>query len=178
MTIVILFVVVGIALAAYLLYTVRAGVRASGTLDDVGNCTRPVDLLAFRNLTDPSEEEFLRARLGPEGFQRIERERLRAALEYVQRTAWNAGVLLRVGEALRHEEPELAAMGHDLASAALRLRINALLAIAVLRLRLLLPGVHISVEQLASGYEQMCDQFARVARMQRPSQVSHLLSAL
>jgi hypothetical protein len=174
----VILVVAGISFAGYLFFTVRGSMSATGTLDDLGAVTRPVDLLAFRNLTDPAEEEFLRSRLRGEVFRRIERERLRAALEYVERTAWNASVLLRMGEGLRHEEPALAALGRDLASAALRLRLNALLAMGVLRLRIWLPGVHIPVQQLAHGYEELRDQFARLARAQRPSQVSHLLAAL
>jgi hypothetical protein len=174
----IIFVVGGIALAAFLLFSVRGTRNATGKLEDVGTFTRPVDLLAFQNLTDPKEEEFLRSKLPREVFQSVQRERMRAVLEYVERTAWNASVLLRVGESLRHEEPALAAMGRDLANAALRLRVTALLAIAVLHLRIRLPGVHISVQPLADGYEGLRRQFARVARVQRPAEVTHLLAAL
>ena len=177
MTVVIIVVVAAMLFAGTLLVVVRGGPGASGTLDDVGPHTRPVDLLAFRNLIDPDEEAFLRERLAPADFRRIERERLRAALEYVKRTAWNAAVLLRVGESLRHEQA-VAGMGRDLASAALRLRMNALAALALLHVRLWMPGIAIALPQLARGYEDLRDHFARIARSQRPAQVTHLLASL
>lgn len=173
-----ILVVLGIALAAFLLFTVRGNLSATGKLDDVGTFTRPVDLLAFRNLTDREEEEFLRSNLSRSMFRRVERERLRAAVEYVQRAAWNAAVLLRIGESLHKEQPEMAGVGRELASAALRLRLNALAVLALLYLRLWLPGVVVSVPQLARRYEDVRDQFARVARAQRPAQVGHMLAGL
>ncbi|MFZ0802262.1 MAG: hypothetical protein WAN70_08850, partial [Terriglobales bacterium] len=50
---------------------------------------RSVDLRAFRNLTDPEEEEYLRLNLPPADFRRIQRERLRAAVEYIRCAAFN-----------------------------------------------------------------------------------------
>jgi len=174
----VLIIAAGLAFAAFLFSTVRGASDAKGSLDEVATITRPVDLLAFQNLTDPAEEEFLRARLSRDAFRRVQKERLRAALEYVERAAWNAAVLLRVGEALRKEEPAVAAVGQEIVNAALRLRLYALLVMALLHVRIWFPGIETSVQQVPARYEELRNQFARVARMRRPAQAGHLLSAL
>lgn len=70
-------------------------------LENPAKHIRAVDVEAFRNLVDPDEEEFLRTNLPPAEFRRIQRERLRAAVEYVSCAAQNAAILLRVADAGR-----------------------------------------------------------------------------
>ena len=50
-----------------------------------------IDVEAFRNLIDESEEEYLRETLGSAAFRRIHRERMMAAVEYVRGAYRNAG---------------------------------------------------------------------------------------
>src|SRR5438876_8871088 len=57
-----------------------------------------VDLEAFRNLTDPSEEAFLRQRLTPAEFRKVQRVRLRAATLYVSALSENVGALLQLAQ--------------------------------------------------------------------------------
>jgi len=102
--------------------------------------TQPVDLAAFRNLVDPAEEDYLRENLPAGPFHALQRERMRAALEYVRRTAYNSAILLRVGEAARRDpNPEVAAAARTLMNDALRLRMNAMLAMVVLYGRIAMP---------------------------------------
>ncbi len=167
-----------LALAGSLFYVARGASRAKGTLDEVGVATRPVDLVAFRNLVDPAEDEFLRANLSPAVFRRVQRERLRAALVYVERSAANAAVLLRIGEALAREDEESAAMGREIANAALRLRVYALLAMAMLHARVWFPSLGTPVQEVSRRYEELLDRFGRVARTRKPAEAGHLMAAL
>ena len=173
-----ILVTAGLALAGFLFYVVRGSSRAKGTLEEVGTATRPVDLAAFRNLVDPAEDEFLRKKLPPAVFRRVQRERLRAAIVYVERSAANAAVLLRIGEALGREDAATAAMGREIADAALRLRMYALLVLAILHARVWFPSITTPVQEVSTRYEELLNQFARLARSRRPAEAGHLLAAL
>lgn len=173
-----ILVAAGLALAGFLFCVVRGSHRAKGMLEEVGTVTRPVDLAAFRNLVDPAEDEFLRANLPPAAFRRVQRERLRAAIVYVQRSAANAAVLLRIGEAMSREEPEMAALGREIADAALRLRMYALMVLVVLHARVWFPQIGAPVAEVSTRYEHLRDQFGRLARTRRPAEAGHLMAAL
>ncbi len=141
--------------------------------------TQPVDVAAFRNLIDPAEEDYLRERLPAGKFRAIQRERLRATLEYVRRTACNAAILLRVGEAARRDpNPEVAAAARVLVNNALRLRINAMLAIVVLYGRIVMPGARISVGRVTDAYENLTQGLVRLARLQDPAYVTRVSAAI
>jgi hypothetical protein len=120
---------------------------------------RSVDLEAFRNLIDPSEEQFLRAHLPPAEFRRIQRQRLRATVQYVSAVAHNAKVLLRLGQAARlSSDPSIAAAAENLVETALQLRFTAFRSLALLYWRIILPGRHASLAPVAEGYEQITGQ--------------------
>src|SRR2546421_5246853 len=117
------FVLVLVSLTALLLmYAARGKTSAIGDLDDLAGRTRPVDIDAFRNLIDPAEEEFLRENLPAGEFRVIQRERLRAAVEYVSCAAHNAAILVRLGESARlNLDPKIAEAGQQLLATPLRL---------------------------------------------------------
>jgi len=173
-----ILVAAGLGLAAFLFYVVRGSTAATGKLEEVGTVTRPVDLLAFQNLVDPEEDELLRCSLPPPVFRRVQRERLRAAIGYVEQGAANAAVLLRIGEAMGHEDPAVAAIGREMVNAALRLRVYALLVVMILHLRVWIPSVGAPVREVSTRYEELRNQFARLARTRRPADAGHLLAAL
>jgi len=141
--------------------------------------TRPVDLAALRNLIDPAEEDYLRERLPAGTYRAIQRERLRAALEYVQRTAYNSAILLRVGEAARRDpNPEVAAAARALANDAMRLRVHARLAMLVLYGRIALPGARISVGRVTDIYENLTQGLVRLTRLQDPAHATRVSAAV
>jgi len=153
-------------------------VAVSG-LEELAGRTRPVDLEAFRNLTDPREEEYLKAQLAPADFRALQRERFRAALGYVQRVAHNASILLRVGEAARRNpDPEVARAAGELVESALDLRMHALLAVGMLRARILFPEARWSPVRLVADYQRVRDRVARLSRLQRPEYAGHISAAL
>ena len=124
---------------------------------------RSVDVEAFRNLINPEEEEFLRRRLRPEDFRRIQRERLRAAVEYISGAAGNASVLLQVGEAARRNpDPVVAAAAEKLVDNAIRLRIYAFQAIPRLYLGIIFPAWRTPSLRVPDSYEQMTRQVVRL----------------
>jgi hypothetical protein len=117
---------------------------------------RSVDLQAFRNLMDPDEEEYLRRNLPAVDFRRIQRERLRAAVEYVKCAAFNAAVLTRFAEAARRSpDPAVAQAAVKLIDNAIRLRSYAFQAIPKLYLAMIFPGRRFSPASVVESYESM-----------------------
>src|SRR5438045_1172988 len=86
------FTLVFLALAVLFLLLYLEGGRKSSVhrLEDLVGHTRPVDIDAFRNLMDPQEEDYLRANLVPCDFRVIQRERSRAAIDYIRNTEEDA----------------------------------------------------------------------------------------
>jgi hypothetical protein len=140
----------------FLIRVAKGQASAPGALENPSEHTRPVDVEAFRNLIDPEEEEFLHTHLRPADFRRIQRERLRTAVEYVSGAAHNAAILMRLGEAARHSpDPATAEAAEKLVDNAIRLRLYAFHAMASLYLAMVLPGARISPVRIVDGYEQM-----------------------
>ncbi len=155
----IILVLVSCLTLVFLFQLAKGRALTAEQLDNPSEHLRSVDVEAFRNLIDPAEEEFLRVHLAPTEFRRIQRERLRAAVDYVSAVAKNAAVLLRVGEeASRNSNAETAASAQHLVDTALRLRLYALQGLIVLYLGIILPGRRISVIRIAERYEQVTRQ--------------------
>lgn len=161
----IIVVVLALALVFSSIRLARAGVHSRAVLENPAEHLRPVDVEAFRNLIDPAEEEFLRDRLQPTDFRRIQRERLRAAVEYLAGAARNAAILLRLAEAARHSpDPAVVQSAEKLIDEATRLRLYAFQAIPRLYLAMLLPSRRISPLRVAESYEQMTRQVVSLGR--------------
>lgn len=143
------------ALSVPVVLRLAKGRKAPPQLDHL----QAVDLRAFRNLMDPEEEEYLRRNLPPADFRRIQRERLRAAIEYVKCAASNAGVLMHFAEvARRSSDPATAESAARLVDNAIRLRSYALRAIPRLYLAIAFPARRFSPSRVAESYEQMTRQ--------------------
>jgi len=164
-----------LALVAFLalLFSVKLTKGRALTPEVLENPTkhiRAVDVEAFRNLVDPDEEAFLRAYLPPAEFRRIQRERLRAAVEYVSCAAQNAAILLRLADAgRRSSDPATAQAAEKLVDNAIRLRLYASLAIPRLYLGMILPGAHISPIRVAESYEQITRLVVLLGCLQYPT---------
>ncbi len=170
MTITIILVVISFLAIAFLIRLAKGRASASEVLENPTEHISSVDIEAFRNLVDPAEEQFLRANLAPAEFRRIQRERLRAAVEYVSCAAQNAGVLLRLADAgRRSSDPGTAEAAEKLVNNALRLRLYALHAIPRLYLGMILPGTHISPVRIAESYEQMTRLVVLLGCLQYPT---------
>jgi hypothetical protein len=179
MTVTLLIIVFAAAAIALFLGAVRAHRQMARELPQLEDLTQSVDLAAFRNLVDPAEESYLRENLSRPQFRAIQRQRLQAALEYVRRTAHNASLLLRAGEAaLRSEDPEIAMAGRELVNHALLLGIRAKLAVPLLYARIALPGAHISVGRVIDVYQRLTEDAVRLARLQNPAYAARITAAI
>ncbi len=131
---------------------------------------RTVDLEAFRNLIDPGEEEFLRVNLPAHEFQAIQRQRLRAAIDYLIAVSHNAALLLHLGlSARRSPDARVAETGQNLVDNALRLRLYSALAICKLGLRIAFPSAGLQPAGIAERYQLMTDGAAQLGRLRYPT---------
>ncbi len=179
MTITLMLLALGLLSIAILLRAARGQRFNIREVSQLESRTQPVDLAAFRNLVDGDEDEFLRAQLPAAEFRRLQRQRMLAAAEYVRRTAHNAAVLLNLGESVRREaDPEVAERARQLVNSALRLRMNALLALGTLYVRILLPGSHISLIKVIDTYETLTERAVRLTRVQNPAYAARVSAAM
>jgi hypothetical protein len=169
----------GLAMLVVLLLAVRGQSVTACNLLELEGRTQPVDLEAFRNLTDPEEERYLKEQLAPAEFRALQRERLRAALQYVRRASRNASILLRVGESARGSaDPQVARAAGELVDGAVQLRMYALLAQGLLHARILVPGARWSPTRVATDYQSLRERVGRLSRLQRPEQAGRIAAAL
>lgn len=113
-----------LALFGYLAMRRRTDVQ---DVDQASAAMRSLDIEAFRNLVDPEEEKFLRARLAPKQFRKIKRQRVQAALAYVKALSDASLQFARFGGAAqRSPDPAIAASGRQIANSATYLRFRAL----------------------------------------------------
>ncbi|HTW59136.1 MAG TPA: hypothetical protein VMD99_13470 [Terriglobales bacterium] len=130
----------------------------------------PIDVEAFRNLTDPAEDEFLRRRLSAAEFRRVRRERLRAMLAYIQTAGRNAAVLIQIGQAAlaSGHEPTAEAARH-LVNQALLLRRNAAFALLKVYAALVWPTAGLTAAPILRAYEQLNGSVMLLSRLQNPA---------
>jgi len=174
-----IFVGLSFLALALVLFAAKGRSQPVTKLEDLAGKTRPVDIEAFRNLIDPDEEEFLQANLSGAAFRAVQRERLRAALDYVGCATHNAAVLLRLGEAaLRSPDPEIARAGQQLVDSALRLRLYASLCMLKLWVGIALPEAHLSPGRLLDSYQHLRGLASHLALMQQPARATLLNAVL
>jgi hypothetical protein len=168
-----LAIILVVAAALALLFTL--GVTLSRSLQtsagaEVVARIQPIDVEAFRNLIDASEDDYLRRRLPPSEFRVVRRERLRAMAAYVQTASRNAAVLVIMGQAaLTASDAPTAEAARRLVDNALLLRRNA--AFALLRIYFAMAWLN-SVPAAAPvlhGYEQLNGSAMLLGRLQDPT---------
>jgi hypothetical protein len=131
---------------------------------------RPVDLRCLANLVDPAQERFLKFRLSKRELLQFKIMRFRAANGYIVCTAHNAGLLLSIGRAAaRNSSLEIATAGRELAEAAIRVRMYALLARASLAVQILFPSPFKSLTLLMRDYDRIQAQVARLSMLESSS---------
>jgi hypothetical protein len=137
-----LFVLIAFVLLLSFAYLATRRSRDLPDLDQALTALRSLDIEAFRNLVDPEEEAFLRARLPVPEFKKIKRERARAALAYVRALSNVSLQFARFGDAARRNpDPVIAASGKQIADSAIYLRLRALDATAQLMLAAAFPSL-------------------------------------
>jgi hypothetical protein len=131
---------------------------------------RPIDIEAFRNLTDSAEDSYLRHRLPAAQFRMVRRSRLRAMAAYVHIAGSNAAVLVRVGEAARASgDARLAEASQQLVNDALLLRRNAHVALVRIYLALAWPNSDFAAVRMVERYEHLSGAAMLLGRLQNPA---------
>jgi hypothetical protein len=139
-----IFVVLAIALLVMFAGLAARRNPETPELDQALAALRSLDIEAFRNLVSFEEEEFLRARLAPDEFLEIKRERTRAALIYLRALSDASLQFARFGGAAqRSPDPALASSGKEIANSAVYLRLRTLDASLRLRLSIALPAFQV-----------------------------------
>ena len=156
MTIVIIFVLLGLMALALTIYLAKNHLSRGGALDELATRLRPVDVDAFCNLISANEQQYLCEHLPPREFRSIHRERMGAAVEYVRCAAHNASILMRLGEAARqHSDSSVRQAGEKLLENGLRLRLYAIQVIPRLYLSMAFPKAGPAPDILADTYDNM-----------------------
>jgi hypothetical protein len=171
MSIAVILVLLAVLALLFLVRTARARAAGDISVENLTRQIRSVDVEAFRNLTDPEEDRYLRSHLPAREFRRVHRRRLRAAAEYVQCASRNAALLARMGEAARLSPvPGVAEAGGRLVDSATQLRLFALQATGKLYLGFVFPNLQVSAGKMPENYERMAGILMLLGRLQNPSQ--------
>jgi hypothetical protein len=166
----VVFIVFGMVTMVLVIYLSRGQQAQENNLDELVAQLRSVDVNAFRNLTDPGEEQFLRERLPAWEFRSIHRERMLAAVEYVWGAARNAGLLIRLADAAKLDsDPMVVRAAENLLENAVRFRLYAFQVIPRLYLRILMPGLNRAPDSIAEIYDTMTRQVVMLGCLQAPA---------
>ena len=130
----------------------------------------PIDIEAFRNLVDPTQNEYLRRRLTAAEFRTVQRERLRAAAAYIRVAGRNAAVLVAIGQAaLSATDGATAEAARQLVDNALLLRRNATVALLRIYVALAWPHSARAAAPVLHGYEQLSGRAMLLGRLRNPA---------
>jgi hypothetical protein len=163
-----------IVISAAVALAILLGIAITQSLQAKGNAgtaaIRPIDIEAFRNLIDPTEESYLRRRLPPAKFRVVRRQRLRAMAAYVHIAGSNAAALVRVAEtALASGDPQIAGAARQLVNDALLLRRNAFVAQTRIYLALAWPNSGFAAARVVERYQQLSGTAMLLGRLQNPA---------
>lgn len=149
----------------------------------VDDALRSVDLVAFHNLTNPSDSDFLYRHLPRRDFRSVQRSRTWAALAYVRQVSANASILLRAGENARDaRNAETNATANELIDLALQTRLLAFKLSLRLYTELIFPTRALSKRaadnHLLDRYSEMKESLIHLVSQQRPTMTSHISASL
>jgi hypothetical protein len=149
---------------------VSAGTSLAGQI-------QPIDVEAFRNLTDPAEDEFLRGHLASAEFRRVRRERLRAMCAYIRVAGRNATVLIEIGQAaLTSGQTSTEQAARELVDRALLLRRNAAFSLLKIYISLAWPTSDLTAVRILRAYEQLNGAAMLLTRLQNPAAPVRILA--
>jgi len=173
MTLIILIVAAALTLVLTTGLAVSRALRPASKADLEAQL-EPIDVVAFRNLIDPAEDEYLRRHLSPRQFRVTQRARLRAQAAYVRVAGRNAAVLIRMGQtALAMEvrtinDGRIRAAALRLVNDALLLRRNAGLALLRIYGDMAWPSHSNATAGIVDRYERLGDSAMLLGRLRNP----------
>jgi len=128
---------------------------------------RPIDMKAFRAITDRSDEIFLRRRLPRSEFSRLKRKRIHVTALYVKRMANNAAIVMRMGEMARTSaNPDVAQLAAQISETASQIRLQCIIAFAKLSVEFAVPSLQLNPATLEPSYQALRENIATLGRLQ------------
>lgn len=166
-----IFIVIAAALALLLILRIAVSRRLQSSQNaTLARQLQTIDVDAFRNLVDPSEDDYLRLRLSAAQFRVVRRARLRAMAAYVQEAGRNAALLVRIGQAaLAGHNPRTEVAAQELVNSALVLRRSATLALIKIYVALAWPNAELGTGRVVEGYVQLSGSAMLLGRLQNPT---------
>jgi hypothetical protein len=155
----------------------RGNAHRMNDAGDLEGRTKPVDLIAFRNLMDPAQAQFLSALLPVREYRRLSRLRNGVAIGYVAAVYANAASLVRLGEALQRQ-PATAEEGAKIVQLALKNRLAAALLLGKLAAGWLYPAGDFSTDAFTNDYSQLKESVNRILRRTRPLKGGRIFAGL
>jgi hypothetical protein len=166
---IVLVLAAALALVLVLRISLRSALQVSHTADGTSQI-QPIDLAAFRNLADPTEDDYLRRRLPSAEYRRIQRLRLKAMAAYIQIAGGNAGILIHMAQnALESSDPDTAAAARELVNDALLLRRNAAFALLRIYVARAWPNAGFAPTSILDSYQQLNGSAMLLGRLQNPA---------
>ena len=173
---IVLVTAAALALGIILRLAVKQGLQAKQSAK-LSATICPIDVEAFRNLTNPTEDEYLRGQLPAAQFRVVRRARLRAMAAYVQLADANAAILVRVGQtALASGDQRIAVAAQQLVNDALLLRRNATIALVRIYVALAYPQSEFAAVRVIDRYEHVSGSAMLLGRLQNPAAAVRLSS--
>jgi hypothetical protein len=131
---------------------------------------QPVDLEAFRTLSERDDEFFLREKLPNSSFRRLKRQRIRVTLGYISRIAGNASVVMRLGQqAQLNPDPEVARTAAQILELAGQIRLQCLLAFTKLSVEFAVPSLQLTPAVLVPAYQNLRENVMRLGTLETQS---------
>jgi hypothetical protein len=170
MTLAIILVVTAVSILGFILWSASKRSIQIASKTPLANQLQPLDLQAFRNLSDPAESEYLRRRLPAREFRSVQRQRLIAMLAYIAAARQNAGILIRMAESAKFSgDTQTVAAAHQLVENAQLLRINAAVASCWIYAAYVWPTSKLGTAPIVHGYEQVSGSAMLLGRLQNPT---------
>ncbi len=146
---------------------------------DLAHDLTPLDVVAFRNLADPSEDDYLRQHLSRGEYRKVHRVRLQAMATYIRLASRNAAVLAQIGQsALAQDDPLRTEAARRMVNDAFQLRRNATLALARIYVAMVWPGSGSAVARFQEQYVKVGASAMLFGRLQDPVRASRFSVAI
>jgi len=166
---IVLTIFAALALIVILRITVSRSLQVSPG-NGLAGSIEPIDIEAFRNLVDPTEDLYLRRRLTSSQYRVVQRKRLEATAAYVRVAGRNAAVLIMIAQAaLTSSDPQTVEAARQLVDNALLLRRNAGFALLRIYAALAWPSIGLAATPVLQGYERLNGSAMLLGRLQNPA---------
>lgn len=171
--------VVGVLSAAGSIFVAIRGFERPRSVADLQDQLGVVDIAAFLNLIDPSEDAFLRTELSRGAYTQVRRMRIRAMLAYLAQACANARLLLAYAQhGMSSSNGETAAVARGLATSAFKFQLLAIAARSRLCVLWLFPSGDWVLGDVMEAYEQLRFKLQRIVALDAPAASARVAAGL